>query len=232
MAKIENSKKGREDGGYTRLFGNKQLGALISQVHAASISAGNELETLVQSNSCVIEEQQLADLFKGNLDEGTFLIPKSILKKRVTDQIGLRDKKIEPDFLLLVVSETICYVVELKDGDSFDTKKSEGEVTNLKTYAEALGRKLPYPWIVHWRVCMFNQCDKEAIVRGFKNRIERAQAMTGEEFCCLLGISYDALTRKRVADQEPNLTYFVHQLLGIPEVREVVTDILNTASSP
>jgi hypothetical protein len=33
--KIKYTKPGRKDGGYTRIFGNEQLGALISRVHSA-----------------------------------------------------------------------------------------------------------------------------------------------------------------------------------------------------
>lgn len=32
---ISNTKEGRKDGSYTRLFGNENIGALISRVHSA-----------------------------------------------------------------------------------------------------------------------------------------------------------------------------------------------------
>ena len=44
---IEKTDEGRKDGAYTRLFGNADLGAFISRVHSASISAGTELEKIV-----------------------------------------------------------------------------------------------------------------------------------------------------------------------------------------
>ena len=47
MALIENA-KGRKDGGYVRLLGDKELGLLISRVHSAVISAGTELEKIIK----------------------------------------------------------------------------------------------------------------------------------------------------------------------------------------
>lgn len=219
MARIANSRKGREDGGYTRLFGNAELGALISRVHSTSISAGNELEKLIQNHSRLITPTEIAQLFDGTLRDDTYLVPKGLIKKYITAQIGLTEKKIEPDFLLLVVKSKTCFVIELKDGDSFDTKKAAGEVANLRAFRDALGRKLPYPWVVHCRVCMFNQSDKEAIVRGFKEAVTTKEAMTGEELCKLLSISYSTLVAQRAADQRPNMAYFVKQLLAISEVK-------------
>jgi hypothetical protein len=49
--KIENTKPGRIDGGYTRVFDNEKLGALISRVYSASISSGIELERLILAKS-------------------------------------------------------------------------------------------------------------------------------------------------------------------------------------
>lgn len=50
MPKISES-KGRpdENSGYTRLFGNQQLGQLLSRVQATVIRTGNELEKMIES---------------------------------------------------------------------------------------------------------------------------------------------------------------------------------------
>lgn len=52
MAKISNSKGRKEEetpSGYERLFGNRELGMLLSKVHSAVISAGSELEGFLAS---------------------------------------------------------------------------------------------------------------------------------------------------------------------------------------
>ena len=55
MALIRN-RQGRTDGGYTRLFGDPQLGSLISRVQSAVISSGNELEKLIIERANIIED--------------------------------------------------------------------------------------------------------------------------------------------------------------------------------
>lgn len=52
MAKISDS-KGRpdENSGYARLFGNQQLGQLMSRIQAAVIRTGNELEHLIEKDT-------------------------------------------------------------------------------------------------------------------------------------------------------------------------------------
>jgi len=52
MALISNAKGRKEDetaSGYERLFGNRQLGMLISKVQSATISMGTELEKFLAS---------------------------------------------------------------------------------------------------------------------------------------------------------------------------------------
>ena len=48
MARLSERRPGREDGGFTRTFGDAGLGALLSRTHATSISAGTELEKKIQ----------------------------------------------------------------------------------------------------------------------------------------------------------------------------------------
>src|SRR5437868_10631832 len=98
--KIKNTKLGRKDGSYTRLLGNEQLGALISRVHAASISSGHELESLIleKSNLFLVQttEEMESILLNGErFDKKTYLIPKKIVKK------SRFKSKHEPDYLIL-----------------------------------------------------------------------------------------------------------------------------------
>jgi len=56
MALISNAKgRGEEEtpSGYERLFGNRQLGMLMSKVQSAVISTGNELEGMLASQSTI-----------------------------------------------------------------------------------------------------------------------------------------------------------------------------------
>ena len=56
------------------------------------------------------------------------------------------------------------------------------------------------------------------IVEGFKRKITENEAMTGREFCDLLGIDYDAMINKRMEHQQRNFDCFMDTLLEIPAV--------------
>lgn len=198
-------------GAYARLLGDEQLGQLISWIHAASISAGNELEAIISKHANCMTADQLDPLFMNQLPGGPYLMTKRLLRTEVTPRLGL-SKAIEPDFVMVIIVGKHCYVIELKDGDNFDTKKAAGEVANLDIYREALHNKFLFGWIVEKRVCCFNQDDPKRIVAGFKGRIALKEAMTGREFCRLLGISYEAILAERREDQVKNREFVVERL--------------------
>src|SRR3990170_4762004 len=66
MAQIKARKGRREDqspSGYTRLFGVEELGNLLSKIHGASISAGNELEGLIYERCTKVNDLSRAITF-------------------------------------------------------------------------------------------------------------------------------------------------------------------------
>ncbi|MDN4065636.1 MULTISPECIES: type II restriction endonuclease [Ralstonia solanacearum species complex] len=209
-------KKGRSDGGYTRVFGDEELGSLISQVHATSISAGTELEKLIcSSHTQVMTQQDLANLLNKKLPNGSWLIPKKLIQKHIKKNIGSNS---EPDFIIIVLVDEKAYVVELKDGDSFDTKKAKGEVASCRTFAQLFGNYLLKNELffeVSIRICCFNQTSHDEIVKGFKGAIKKSEAWTGQDLCRVLGISYSNIIQQRAVHQQQNLTYFVGELMKI-----------------
>ena len=118
-------------------------------------------------------------------------------------------------------------IIELKEGDTFDTKKSSGELASMTKFADWISQQTGYKAVYYF--CSFNQDDKEAIVRGAKGRFDIEHAMTGRELCAILGINYDALREKRQSEQSVNLTYFVTELLKISEIRHMVQELLTKA---
>lgn len=84
MALIKDA-EGRKDGGYTRLFGNEELGLLISKVQAAVITAGTELEAFkhVITEDMAMTGSEFCDLL--GLDYG------EILRRRASDQTANMD---------------------------------------------------------------------------------------------------------------------------------------------
>ena len=118
MALISKAKGRGEDetpSGYERLFGNRQLGMLMSRVQSAVISTGNELESMIASE---IEDTKGISIQKVNKENRVFN--------------GIKDGH---DIIIdcVVEKEGKIRLIEIKDGDTFDTKKVAGEVASLLT---------------------------------------------------------------------------------------------------
>jgi len=214
MAKIRDAKGRRENqspSGYTRLFGNIALGNLLSKVQAAVISSGNELERLILERCQKISD---FDNFVTDLDNrspGIFVATKRQIKK--SKKVETR---FEPDLLAFDLVHRICYVIEVKDGDQFDTKKSEGERNTLHSFRSDVASVLPFSFKIY--MCSFNAPSKEAIYHGLKHKFPLDELMTGKELCDLLGIDYNEILDIRKQDQEDNIDYFVESLKNIPEI--------------
>lgn len=221
MAKISET-KGRSDAnsGYGRLFGNQQLGLLMSKVHATVIRSGNELEHLVEAETpnhlkttleAILWQKQLLPTNRQVVFQGHML--ETSKGGGVTVDVAIFDHQ-----------QQKVWVIELKDGDTFDTKKSSGELVSMTRFTDWIAEKTGYS--ANYYFCSFNQDNKLAIVRGAKGRFDMSHAMTGRELCNLLDIDYDILRNKRQSQQSENLKYFLSELLKISEVRQVIQELL------
>ncbi|CAG8679638.1 21161_t:CDS:2, partial [Racocetra persica] len=150
----------------------------------------------------------------------TYLIPKKIVKNSPKFKF-----KHEPDYLILKKETKTLYITELKDGDAFDTKKSAGETEALRQFKNHISENVPYKTLI--LVCCFNQVDKKKIIQGFKNKIKPSEAFTGQEFCELTGIDYQAIVKERTKRHpKENLKFFCNELLRIDECRKIILEIL------
>lgn len=250
MALIKDTLEERQDGSYTRLFGVPVLGGLFSKVHATTIRNGNELESIILEKHADLMTKEQFDLFVvGELcvenkrmviadtkifdRDGKEILSKKkkgepldhpgyVLSEKLNPYLGT---SIEPDMVLLIINEKKCTIIELKDGDTFDTKKADGEVANLRRYGELFQTKFP-EYKVKVKVCSFNAIDRAQIVTGLKNRITEKEAMTGKELCAELGISYANIVQRRKTEAAENLIYFTRRLLEIDSVREIIIEEL------
>lgn len=219
MAKISERDPGREDGGYTRIFDNAELGALLSQVHATSISAGSELEKMVFINN-VNDFDQFIDNIP--TQSGVYIANKRTIKK---------SKKYaapgsEPDGIIFVLDDhtRVCSIIELKDGDTFDTKKVKGEVETLQAYQRSISPKIQF--IVDYFICGFNSKSKDDLFVGLKGIVPKSNLMLGRELCDKIGVDYDNIIDIRKADAKENLEYFLNNLLNIDEIKTRLLQIL------
>lgn len=221
MAKIEKARCKETSGGYERLFGNYLLGRLFSKTHSAVISSGVELEKII-----LTRVKQIVDLDEfleqEIMPEGVFIASKKTIRKSTKIQFAGS----EPDFMIFKrrAGKQRCHIIELKDGHTFDTKKSKAEHSSMHAFIAKNAQYLPF--IVSSHFCAFNQENKQAILRGFKEKINIQECMTGREFCSLLEIDYDEIIAMRKEDQEINLIYFVRELLKIDEVKAIIKKFL------
>ena len=223
MAKIRDSKLKESSGGYQRVLGVDALGSLISRIHATVISSGTELERMI-----IDKVEKIPDLDKfldcDSMPEGVYIAP----KKQVKECRKLQINSSEPDFLIFKRRDgkQACYVIELKDGHVFDTKKAGAERHAVHSFVRDNGQHLQYR--VHSRFCAFNQEDKQAIVRGFKGKIKQEEAMTGREFCELLELDYEEIVESRKLDQSDNLEFFLSELVKIDKIRITLKKLLGS----
>ncbi len=224
-AKGRNTKRDGESG-YTRVIGNIELGQLLSKVQATVISNGTELEKIITSKCQNIDniDTFIEEAEKNEIDNGTFVCVKKILKK--TKNYAEAIKGIEPDMLIFIVSNhRVCKVIELKDGDTFDTKKVKGEKENLISFTEKFGAKIPFS--TDYYICSFNQNNKDAIINGMKGAFDIEHILTGKELCQILSIDYDAIVNGRKKDMDANFEYFIDELLKIDVVKNALAKKIN-----
>ncbi len=214
MALIEKRQAANSSGSYIRLFGDPDLGRLISRVHGAVIASGSELEKMISTRVKTIDDLDTF-LCQEIMPEGVFLATKKMVKKCR----AFTHRNSEPDFVLFRRrgGKQSCHLIELKDGHVFDTKKAQAERTAIHDFASRNGQHIHYKIQTHF--CAFNQERRQDIVAGFKNRIHVDEAMTGREFCALLEIDYDEIVTMRQRDQAANRDYFLKELAAIPSMR-------------
>ena len=199
---------------YSDVFGNEEVGALITRIHSASIRGGHDIERLIIARAMAVN---------GDIDEyleTCSSAPEPVLatseqvreSKTLTTRGGTRP----PDFIAF--SGKSCYVVEMKAGADFDTKKSESELARLTEFVSDNAPKLMFK--VSERLCSFTADSKQRIVEGLKGRFRLDQVMTGRDFCGLVDVDYDDVVKEWRRHQKENLEYLVETLLSIGPVKD------------
>ena len=218
MAKIRDAKPKNSSGGYLRLVKNSKLAEIFTKAQSTVITNGTELEKIISDQSQLMTN--LDDFIKNvklnKINQGSYLCTKRVVKNS-----RYKMDKHEPDFMVFTVNDDkICNLIELKDGDSFDTKKSTAEFENLKQFMEHLVPQIPF--MVKFFICCFNQDDKDKIIEGFKHRFTKEQILTGREICDLLKINYNYILKLREQDATDNFDYVINELSKIREMHECI----------
>ena len=219
MAKIRNSNPKTSSGGYERLLGNKDMADIFTKAQSTVISNGTELEKIITERANNIEDLDdfMSKVNSGQMGSGVFLCTKKVTKKSSYKLEGH-----EPDFLIFNINDNgkVAHVIELKDGDAFDTKKSAGEKNSLKQFKMHLGSMIEFR--TDYKICAFNQSDKEKIISGFKNAFAIDEVWTGRDFCNELGIDYDEIINQRKNDAIDNYDFVLDALAEMEDVQNRV----------
>lgn len=209
MAQVRAAKAANSTGSYARVLGVPELGALVSKIHSASIRNGNQLERMIAERV-----KHVPDLDKfltaEIMPEGVLLATKKAIKASETIDFG----RAEPDFMVFRRrdGEQRCHIIELKIGHVFDTKKATAEHSLIHQFIGQAARNIPYLVTSHF--CAFFQDDHDAILNGFKHKIARNEAMTGQEFCDLLEIDYEEIVVVFNEDVADNLQYVLEEFVA------------------
>jgi hypothetical protein len=188
----------------------------MSKIQGAVIASGTELEKLIWERARQIDNFDLF-LSKSIKEDNTGIW---VARKAQIKTSKYINAEYEPDFLAFDLPKRICYVIEVKDGDQFDTKKSHSEYVALHNFANSVRYALPLEFQI--RICCFNAPTKNDIYNGLKRKFSMSEILTGQELCELLGINYLDVITARYSDQQTNLDYFIDELLSIGNIRELI----------
>ncbi len=221
MVKLSDTKIKKCQGeAYFRCFGNQQLASLLSRTQSLVIKNGNDLEDMILKRVNIIDN--LDKYLETTNHQGISVVPKTSIKKSNI----IKFDGVEPDFMVFVEKDNkkACHLIELKDGCEFDTKSSSAEKEHLYEFIRKNAQKMQYTFDGH--ICCFNKTSREEIVKGFKNKITKDDALTGREFCELLEIDYDDIVNTRKKDRESNLDYFLKVAIIDKELHLKLTSLL------
>ena len=188
----------------------------MSRVQSTVISAGRELERLVIERLQKVENID-SFLKLDVIPDGVHVVTKKQIRECYSfDHSG----SAEPDLVVFKRrnGKQNCYVIELKDGHLFDTKKASAERATIHNF---VGRNAPrINCTVLSRICCFNQEDPLVIYHGLKQKIAIDEILTGTQFCTLLEIDYNEIVSLRKDDGAKNIVFFLKELLKIEEIKK------------
>lgn len=204
-------KKHKTSGSYGRLFDDEKIGLVMSDVQSTAIRNGNELEKLIERYSNPLTNSDTCNLINeiksGTIQNGTYLLSKDSYRGTA---IAIPNHEL--DYIVVRANDTNIeiVVVEMKDGDDFDTKKSNAELETLTACKDFIENNFEIS--TDYALCCFNQKSRQNIVRGLKHRFDEAHVMTGNEFCELVDIEYEAIINERKSDATDNIMELARRL--------------------
>lgn len=208
------TRKGRKDienSGYYRAYASQEkdvvaleMAKMLSESQATVISNGNMLDSKIIPDPTFNPNNVKRKVKSTNLDPNNCIGHYAHFELMQGDCKGKTTKKkcIQIDYVSITDKEVkIC---EIKDGDNFDTKKSEGEVESLLIAQDFFKALFPDKKVtIH--VVLWNAKDITKV--SFKAKgIPDNFLVRGRDFCEEFNIDWDAIAtyRMSIAEQEKN----------------------------
>lgn len=186
---------------YETIVSNKQIADLLTKAHSTKIRAGNELEDLIAKHT----KHNVHPLSNGkkSVYYEDLALPKSgktlVPKLTVKGFPGVENTNL--DIAVLDADEKVIYTVEMKDGDNFDTKKSNAERKKLEALSGWLANNHS-GWTVKPKIVLWSCQDiKDA---SFKDKLAQQYLLTGKNAQKLLGVVLDEVEKDRSSDRVEN----------------------------
>tara|TARA_Y100000289_G_scaffold38860_1_gene38279 strand:+ start:916 stop:1485 length:570 start_codon:yes stop_codon:yes gene_type:complete len=177
------------------------------------IRAGNNLEKMITEGTSFsvhppsprCKGLKYVDLQLDTLTQKT-LVSKLVLK----NQEGLENTDL--DFAVIDPEQKKITIIEMKDGDNFDTKKASAETKKLFRLAEWL-RAQHQGWEVSPQIVLWNNKDLER--SSFKDKSAREILLNGQSAENLLGVNSEKINNLRKLSFIDNDKYVLQRMASI-----------------
>ena len=193
--------------GYYRIFGDVDIARLAQLSHIGTIKKGNKLEEILFVSSAIPNKVKNYKFGKEKQFPSKKNEPFFVTKFHIPAGTVM-DAGVDIDLVLFLKNEV--YIIELKDGTTFDTKKSAGEITKITKTAKYLQEHDPYGREFIPIVAVWNATDKKQISIKDK-RATKEMLMIGRELSNLLKINYDHICNSRMSSAPKNKKYILNQ---------------------
>jgi hypothetical protein len=196
---------------------------LCRKVQSTTIRNGNELQHIIFNN---IEIDKYLKISFGEMliliEKGeNFYCPNVKISKEIFNENGfeLKGKK-NTDVDGFLYLDGILYIIEYKDGDNLDTKKSQIEIeslTKLSNLLTNLGID-NQPKLVLWR----NDDIENSSIKTTENR---EYLINGKNMSDLLDINFDEIVKIRAKEQVDNCKYFLKKVISLITIEDFNADL-------
>jgi hypothetical protein len=196
--------------GYYAVFGDENIAELFRKVQSTTIRNGNELQSLILDSIKVDKDRKdykLEDITNMVKEKKSFYIANYKISKEELLKRGvvlLGKEKIDVDAIF--AKDGILYIIEYKQGDNFDTKKSHGEIESLNKLYNFF--KVDDIEVLPKFVLWVSDDIENSSVKTTENK---EFLTTGKEISDILGISFDEIEAKRKSEHSDNISYILSE---------------------